>query len=92
MAGKGEDNSKIDPKNVVAAEYDDVPEDKRQALEAFFKEYEADCRRRMALCFGKTRQGVVEKEKFDMPTLPSKVLNNVSTSAKPQVVLELNLW
>jgi hypothetical protein len=58
-----------------------VPEDKRQALEAYFKEYEAECRRKMASCFGKTRQGVVEKEKFVMPTIPSKVSSDVSTSS-----------
>jgi hypothetical protein len=58
-------------------EYDDVPEHKHLALKAFFKEFQADYKRKMASYFRKTRQCVVEKEKFVMPTLPSKVCNDV---------------
>jgi hypothetical protein len=59
MAGEDHDKAKVDPKNMIGTEYDDVLEDKRQALEAYIKEYEVDCKRRMASCFGKARQGVV---------------------------------
>jgi hypothetical protein len=84
MAGEDHDKTKVDPKNIINAEYDDLPEDKLQALEAYIKQYEADCKRRMASCFGKTQHGLVEKEKFIMPTLPPKVQNNVSTNAIPE--------
>ena len=69
------------PKNITDVEYNDVLEEKRQALEAFFKEFQEDYKRKIASCFGKTRQGVVKKEKFIMPTLKSKVTSNISTSS-----------
>jgi hypothetical protein len=52
IAGEDQDKSKVDSKNIIDAQYDDVPEDKRQAREAYFKEYEVECRRKMASCFG----------------------------------------
>ena len=54
------------PKNIIGAESNDVPEYRRQALEAYLKECEEDCRR-IALCFRKTQQGVLAKEIFAMP-------------------------
>jgi hypothetical protein len=78
MVGEVLDKSKVVPKNVIDAEYDEVPEYRCQALEAHIQEYTADCKRKMASCFEKTRLGVVEKEKFIMPTLPSKVMSNVA--------------
>jgi hypothetical protein len=85
MAGEEHDKTKVDPKNVIGLEYDDVPEDKHQTLEAHLQEYTEECKRRMVSCFGKTRQGVVEKEKFIMPMFPSKVMSNVRSTSPRQL-------
>jgi hypothetical protein len=71
------------PKNIIGAESNDVPEYRRQALEAYLKECEEDCRRRIALCFRKTQQGVLAKEIFVMPmlTLLYETASNVTTSS-----------
>ena len=65
------DNSKIDPRNIDNPEYDEIPEDQRQALEIKLKEIEAEAKKKLISCYGKTRQGVIQKEKFVLPTLSS---------------------
>ena len=93
-----EDRSKVDPKNIIDAQYDDVLEDQRQVFEIKLKELEADSRKRLISCYGKTQQGVIEKEKFVMPTFSStasftstdastEVTHNVSDSSS-SVILE----
>ena len=66
-----EDKSKIDSRNIDNPEYDEIPEDQRQALEIQLKEIEAEAKNKLISCYGKTRQGVIEKEKFVLPTLSS---------------------
>jgi hypothetical protein len=66
-----EDNSQIDPRNIDNPEYDEIPEDQRQALEIKLKEIEAEAKKKLISCYGKTRQGVIQKEKFVLPTLLS---------------------
>ena len=70
-ANMAEDNSKIDPRNIVDLEYDENPEDQCQALEIKLKELEAEAKKKLISCYGKTRQGVIQKEKFVLPTLLS---------------------
>ena len=53
MAGEDHDGVKIDPKNVGGVEYNAVPEEKRQALEAHLKELEAEAKRRLVVCYGR---------------------------------------
>jgi hypothetical protein len=55
MVGKYQDKSKVDPKNIIDAEYGDVPEDQHNNLEAYLRDYSEDIRKRMAACYGKTR-------------------------------------
>jgi hypothetical protein len=95
MAGNKEDASKIDPNNVIEAKYDEVPEEYRKALEAQLKAFEAELKafeaeykRQLVSCFGKTQHGVIEKEKFVMPTFPlptSSTTTTTSVSASPEV-------
>ena len=88
MAGNKEDASKIDPNNVIEAKYDEVPEEYRKALEAQLKAFEAEYQRQLASCFGKTRHGVIEKEKFVMPTFPlptSSTTMTTSVSTSPEL-------
>ena len=66
-----EDQSKINPRNTIDPEYDEIPEDQRQALEIKLKEIEAEAKKKLISCYGKTRQGVIQKEKFVLPTLLS---------------------
>ena len=80
MAGENQDKGKVDPKNIIDAKYGDVPEDQRKNLEACIRDYSEDIKRRMAVCYGKTQQGVVEKEKFVMPTLSSTTSSTSTTS------------
>ena len=42
-----EDKSKIDPRNIVDPECDEIPEDQHQALEIKVKEIEAEARNKM---------------------------------------------
>ena len=78
MAGEDQDGVKIDPKNVGGVEYNDIPEEKRHALEAHLKELEAEAKRKLVACYGKTQQSSIEKEQFVMPTFPSTATSNVS--------------
>ena len=66
-----EDKSKIDSRNIDNPEYDEIAEDQRQALEIQLKEIEAEAKNKLISCYGKTRQGVIKKEKFVLPTLSS---------------------
>ena len=87
MAGNKEDTSMIDPKNVIDAEYDDVPEEHGKALKDQIRAFEAEYKKQLASCFRKTRQGVIEKEKFVMPTFPLLIFfTTTSTSASASVV------
>jgi len=76
MANEDQDNAKVDPKNVVSVEYNDISEEQRQVLEAHLKEFEVEYKRMIASCYGRTWQCMVEK-----PMLPSKETNNVSISS-----------
>ena len=44
---------------------------------------EAEAKKRLISCYGKTRQGVIEKEKFVMPTLSSTTFTNASAKVTP---------
>ena len=45
-----DDQSKIDPKNTIDPEYDEIPEDQRQALEIKLKELEAEAKKKLISC------------------------------------------
>ena len=71
MAGEKEDSAMVDPNNMVDIKYNDLLEEQRQAPEAQLKKIEAESKRRLVSCFGRTRHGLVEKEKFIPLNLPS---------------------
>ena len=62
MTGEKVDPSKADPSNAINVTYEELPEERCQEFEAKLK---------LLSCYGKTRQGVVEKEKFVMPSILS---------------------
>ena len=71
MAGEKVDPSKVDPSNTIAINYEDLPEECRQEFEAELKRQNEEMKARLLSCYGKTRQGVVEKKKIVMPSFPS---------------------
>jgi hypothetical protein len=54
MAGDDHDKMKVGAMNMIEVKYDDMLEDQHQTLEAYIKDYPANCKRRLASCFGKT--------------------------------------
>ena len=77
------DASKIDPKDIIDAEYDDKPEESRKQFEAALQKEQEEAKKRLLACFGKTRQGVFEKDKFVMPTFapPPPTPSTTATAA-----------
>jgi len=59
MADDKLDASKIDPEDIIDAEYDDIPEEHRQTFKAQIKHEQEEATRRFLSCFKRTRQGVV---------------------------------
>ena len=78
-----EDQSKINPRNTIDPEYDDILEDQRQALEIKLKEIEAEAKKKLISCYGKTRLGVIQKEKFVLPTLSSTTSTDAHEVTSP---------
>jgi len=71
------DASKIDPEDIIDAEYDGIPDEHRQTFKAQIKHEQEEATMRLLSCFKRTRQGVVLKEEFIMPMFP---LSNSSTA------------
>ena len=71
MAGEKGDASKIGPLNAINVTYEDLSEEQRQKFEADLKQQNEEIKARMLACYGKTRQGVIEKETFVMPSISS---------------------
>ena len=87
MAGEKVDPSKVDPSNTIAINYEDLPEECRQEFEAELKRQNEEMKARLLSCYGKTRQGVVEKEKFVMPGIQSTTppAPSTTTSTSPPI-------
>ena len=103
MAGEKGDASKVDPTNTININYEDPPEDQRLKFEADLKRQNEEIKARMLAFYGKTRQGVIEKEKFVMqgiqsttpPAPPITTLTSttdVSTPKDPLVHFLRDLW
>ena len=89
MTGEVGDASKIDPLNAINVSYEDLSVEQSQKFEADLKQQNEELKARMLACYGKTRQGVVEKEKFVMPSIssttpPPPVPQFVNVSSSPQ--------
>ena len=87
MTGDLGDASKVDPLNVINVTYEDLSEKQRQKFEADLKQQNEELKARMLACYGKTRQGVIQKETFVMPSIstttpppPAPAATNVSSS------------
>ena len=55
MADDMIDASKIDPEDIIDAEYDDIPEEHHKQFEARLKKEQEEATRRLLACYGKTR-------------------------------------
>ena len=87
MTGEKRDASKVNSANTININYEDLPEDPRQKFEADLKWQNEEMKARLLACYGKTRQGVVENEKFVMPSILSTtppVPPVVNVSSSPQ--------
>ena len=71
MTGEKVDPSKADPSNAINVTYEELPEERCQEFEAKLKRRNEEMKVRLLSCYGKTRQGVVKKEKFVMPSILS---------------------
>ena len=67
IIGEIGDASKVDPLNAINVTYEDLSEEQRQKFEADLKRQNEEIRAKMLACYGRTRHGVIEKEKFVMP-------------------------
>ena len=86
MADEKGDASKVDSANTINVSYEDLFE-QRQKFEADLKRQNEEIKARMLACYGKTRQGVIEKETFVMPLISSTtppVPPVVNVSSSPQ--------
>ena len=85
MTGDLGDAFKVDPLNVINVTYEDLSEEQRQKFEADLKRQNEEIRAKMLACYGKTRQGVIEKEKFVMPVFQSATppAPSTTTSTSP---------
>ena len=79
MADDIVDASKIDPEDIIDAEYDDIPDERRKQFEAQLKKEQEEATRRLLACYERARQGMVQKQEFIMPTFPSIATSEVST-------------
>ena len=67
MAGEKHIRSKVDS-TPIEVKYEDIPEERCKQFKAQLKKEQDEATKRLLACYGKTRQGVIEKEKFVMPT------------------------
>ena len=79
MVGEKVNPSKVDS-TPVDVKYEDIHEERRKQFEAHFKKEQEEVTKRLLAYYGKTRQGVVEKEKFVMPTFTPPPPNPSTTA------------
>ena len=87
MTGELGDASKVDLLNAINVTYEDLSEEQRQKFEADLKWQNEEIRAKMLACYGKARQGVIEKEKFVMPALQSATPPAPSTTTSTSPLL-----
>ena len=79
MAGEKPVPSKVDSTS-VDVKYEDIAEQRRKQFEAQLKKEKEEAMKRLLACYGKTQQGVVEKEKFVLPTFTPPPPNRSTTA------------
>ena len=87
MADEKPNPSKVDPSNTISINYEDLPEEQHQKFEADLNRQNEEIKAKMLACYGKTWQGVIEKEKFVMPSIPSTTppAPSTTTSTSPTI-------
>ena len=86
MTGEKINLTKVDS-TPIDIKYENIPEESRKQFETAFQKEQEEAKKRLLACFGKTRQGVFEKEKFVMPTFvpppptPSTTATTAASSA-----------
>ena len=63
MAGDKTNPSKVDA-TTIDVKYEDIPKERCKQSEAYLKKEQEEATKRLLACYGKTRQGVIEKEQF----------------------------
>ena len=79
MTGKTINPTKVDS-TPIDIKYENIPEESRKQFEAALQKEQEEAKKRLLACFGKTRQGMFEKEKFAMPTFAPPLLNPSTTA------------
>jgi len=90
MTGEIRDASKVDPTNAINVSYEDLSEEQRQKFKADLKRQNEEIRAKMLACNGKTRQGVIEKEKFVMPAFQSATPPAPSTTTSTSLPIDVS--
>ena len=86
MTGEKINPTKVDS-TPIDIKYKDIPEESLKQFEAALQKEQEEAKKRLLACFGKTRQGVFEKDKFGMPTFappppnPSTTTTTAASSA-----------
>ena len=85
MTGDKVNPTKVDS-TPLDIKYEDIPEESHKQFEDALQKEQEEAKKRLLACYGKTRQGVVEKEQFIMPTFtPPNPSTTTSTSAANNV-------
>ena len=79
MTGDKINPSKVDS-TLVDVKYEDIPEESRKQFEAALQKEQEEAKKRLLACYGKTQQGVFEKDKFVMPTFAPPPPNPSATA------------
>ena len=62
MTGDKINPTKVDT-TLLDIKYEDIPEESRKQFEAALQKEQEEAKKRLLACYGKTRQGVFEKDK-----------------------------
>ena len=90
MGGEKGGASKVDPANTINVSYEDLSKEQRQKFESDLKRQNKEIKAKMLACYGKTWQGVIEKEKFVMPEIQSTTPPASSTSTSTSPTLDVS--
>ena len=90
MAGEKGGASKVDPANTINVSYEDLSKEQRQKFESDLKRQNKEIKAKMLACYGKTWQGVIEKEKFIMSEIQSTTPPASSTSTSTSPTLDVS--
>ena len=90
MAGEKPDPCKVDLSNTINISYEDLSEEQRQKFKANLHRQNEEIRAKMLACYRKTRQGVIEKEKFVMPGTQSATPPAPSTTTSTSLTTDVS--